>query len=164
MKAKALYTAMFVLGSMWAGLVGCTGGDHDMDSRSKPAKSLYERLGGEAAIAAVTEDFVGRAASNPAVNFTRRGTGQEWSATPENVEHLKKMLVQFLCMATGGPQKYEGRSMKSVHAGMKISSAEFDALAADLAASLDKFNVPRQEKDELMAIAASTKKDIVETP
>lgn len=164
MKTKVLFTAVLFLGSMGLGSVGCTSGDHNMDSRGKPAKSLYERLGGEAAIAAVTEDFVGRAASNPAVNFTRRGTGQEWSATPANVEHLKKMLVQFLCMATGGPQKYEGRSMKSVHAGMKISSAEFDALAADLAASLDKFNVPKREKDELMAIAASTKSDIVEVP
>lgn len=140
-------------------LPGCGNGDMTM---SHAEKSLYERLGGEGAIKAVVDDFVGRAASDPKVNFTRKGTGHEWEATAENVDHLKKMLVQFICMATGGPQKYEGRSMKSAHKGMKISSAEFDALAGDLKASLMKFNVPEKEMNELLTIAASTKKDIAE--
>ena len=126
------------------------------------AKSLYERLGGEAAIKAVVDDFVGRAAANPKVNFTRKGTSAEWSATPENVARLKKHLVQFISMATGGPHKYEGRAMKPVHAGMAITEAEFGALAGDLIASLDMFKVPQKEKDELIAIVGSTKKDIVE--
>lgn len=139
---------------------GCeSGGRRAGDSRPE---SLYVRLGGEPAITAVVADFVERSAANPQVNFTRQGTGYAWEATPANVEHLKKRLVQFICVATGGPQKYEGRDMKTVHAGMKISADEFDALAADLAASLDKFNVPEREKDELLAIAASTKPDIVE--
>ena len=125
-------------------------------------KSLYERLGGEAAITAVVDDFVGRAASDPAVNFTRQGTARPWDATPENVATLKKHLMQFLCMATGGPQTYEGRDMVTVHAGMAITDAEFNAIAADLAASLAAFNVPKKETDELMAIAASTRSQIVE--
>jgi hemoglobin len=65
-------------------------------------------------------------------------------------------------MATGGPNKYEGRAMKPTHAGMGITEAEFRALAGDLIASLDKFKVPQKEKDELITIVASTKKDIVE--
>jgi hemoglobin len=125
-------------------------------------KSLYERLGGETAIAAVVEDFVGRAASDPAVNFVRQGTPKAWDATPENVATLKKHLTQFLCSVTGGPQVYEGRDMITVHAGMQISDAEFNALAGDLQASLVSFNVPQQELDELMTIAASTRGQIVE--
>lgn len=125
-------------------------------------KSLYERLGGARAIHAVVEDFVGRAARNPKVNFTRKGTSVEWSATPENVALLKKHLVQFVSLATGGPKKYEGRDMKAAHKGMEITDAEFDALAADLKATLDKFKVPAREQKELLTIVGSTRKDIVE--
>lgn len=152
---------------------GCKTSDKsDMSSdASKPTmeekstmgeKSLYERLGGEPALTAVVDDFVARTASNPKVNFTRKGTPQEWPATPENVAKLKRRLVTFIAEATGGPKKYDGKDMKSAHAGMQISNAEFDALAGDLAASLDKFKVPAKEKGELMAIAASTRGAMVE--
>lgn len=125
-------------------------------------KSLYDRLGGEAAIKAVVDDFVARAAGDPKVNFTRKGTDVEWQATPDNVAKLKKHLVQLVGMVTGGPQKYEGRSMKEAHQGMKITDAEFDALAADLKATLDKFKVPAREQMELLKIVGSTRGDIVE--
>lgn len=125
-------------------------------------KSLYERLGGEDAIKAVVDDFVGRAAANPKVNFTRKGTPAEWKPTPEGVDHLKQMLVQLVGAVTGGPQKYSGRGMKEVHKGMMITQDEFDALAGDLKASLDKFKVPAKEQEELLKIVASTAPDIVE--
>jgi hemoglobin len=149
---------------------GCKHDDEHMDHKmsssmtkdSMPAKSLYDRLGGEPAVTAVVHDFVGRAASDPKVNFTRKGTAMEWNATPENVAKLERRLVQFIASNTGGPKMYEGRPMKPVHAGMKITSAEFDAAAGDLIASLDKFKVPQREKDELVAVVASTKGDIVE--
>ena len=124
--------------------------------------SLFERLGGEPAITAVVSDFVGRAASDPKVNFTRKGSGMEWQATPENVAHLKKLLVQFISTATGGSQKYEGKNMLEAHRGMKITNAEFDAIAADLKASLDTLKVGQKEQDELLAIVGRTRKDIVQ--
>ena len=138
---------------------------HAKKQAAKPAapaaataeKPLFERLGGEPAITAVVDDFVGRAATNPKVNFLRDG-----KFAKIDVANLKVRLVQFISMATGGPSKYEGRDMKTAHAGMKIKSAEFDALAGDLSASLDKFKVPAKEKGELMTIAASTKPAIVE--
>ena len=132
------------------------------DVSTPKTKSLYERLGGEAAITAVVADFVGRAAADPAVNFTRQGTAKPWDPTPENVALLQKRLVQFISMAAGGPQQYEGKDMKTAHAGMGITSDEFDAIAADLKASLVTFNVPQQEQDELLAAVASTKGQIVE--
>lgn len=143
-------------GLVSSGLAGC-------QSQEKMAeKSLYDRLGGAPAVTAVVDDFVARAASDPKVNFTRRGTGYEWEASAENVAHLKMKLVEFVSMASGGPVKYTGRDMKSAHAGMKISAAEFDALAADLKASLDKFKVPDREERELLAAVEGTRKDIVE--
>jgi hemoglobin len=159
-------------------VAGCENGKSDMKGEMKSSdmkmssstggggmmmqKSLYERLGGEGAITAVVDDFVGRAASDPKVNFTRKGTAYEWEPSEANVMKLKKRLVQFISMATGGPKTYQGRDMKSAHKGMMITSAEFDALAMDLAASLDKFKVPAAEKAELLKIVGSTKGDIVE--
>ena len=125
------------------------------------AASLYERLGGEAAVKAVVDDFVGRAAGNPKVNFTRKGI-KEWEASEANVAKLKTNLVNLIGALTGGPQKYTGKDMKSLHAGMKITTAEFGALAGDLKATLDKFKVPAKEQAELMKIVGSTQGDIVE--
>jgi hemoglobin len=170
MNRRALFTSLSVVvvscGLLFAA-AGCKHDDdrHDSSSPSvKPTtKSLYDRLGGEPALTAVVHDFVGRAAGDPKVNFTRKGIpGHEWDASAANVAKLEKRLVQFIAMATGGPQKYEGKSMKSSHAGMKITEAEFNALAGHLVASLDKFNVPKREKDELMAVVGTTKADIVE--
>lgn len=146
---------------------GCKSESHERktgESKLMDSKSLYERLGGEPAITAVVEDFVGRAAADPKGNFTRKGTSMEWQATPENVAHIKKLLVQFIAKTAGGPQKYEGRDMKSAHKGMKITNAEFNAIAADLKASLDKFKVPAKEQSELLAAVEGTRKDIVEIP
>jgi hemoglobin len=126
------------------------------------SKSLYERLGGEPAIKAVVDDLVARLAADPKVNVTRKGTNKEWSPTPENVAKLKKNFVDYIGQVTGGPQKYTGKSMKEVHAGMQISLAEFEAAAADLKATLDKFHVPAAEQAELFKIVGSTAPDIVE--
>lgn len=128
----------------------------------KPEPVLYERLGGEAAISKVVDDFVARTSVNPAVNFTRKGTPREWQATPENVAVLKKHLIDFIGTATGGPQNYQGRGMKEAHEGMQITDAEFDALAGDLQASLEALGVSDREKSELMTIAGTTRGAIVE--
>ena len=147
-------------GSVLSVLVGCS----DSGMAWGPKKSLYERLGGEKAITAVVDEFVARISDNPKVNITRKGAPKTWDATPANVDHVKRMLVAQICEATGGPQKYTGRDMKSVHTGMRISDAEFDAAGADLVATLNKFNVPKAEQDELMKIIVSTRGDIVEVP
>ena len=122
-------------------------------------KSLYDRIGGQAALTKVVDDFVARAAANPKVNFTRNG---KWMASDANVKQLKVHLINFLGGAFGGPQKYTGRSMKEAHQGMGITQAEFDALAADLKAVLDANKVPATEVGEIMKIAASTAPAIVE--
>ena len=125
-------------------------------------QSLYDRLGGEPAITAVVADFVGRAASDPAVNFTRQGKKRTFDPTPENIEKLKKHLVQFVCSVAGGPQVYEGMDMKEAHEEMEITDAEFDAIAADLKASLDSFSVPEKEENELLAAVGTLRGSIVE--
>ena len=124
--------------------------------------SLYDRLGGEPAIAAVVDTFVALAAADTALNFTRKGTAHEWEATPENVELLKTRLVQFVGQATGGPQAYEGGDMATVHTGMEITDEEFDRLGGHLGAALDAYSVPEAEKQELFAIVETTRSAIVQ--
>jgi len=125
-------------------------------------KSLYERLGGTPAITAVIDEFVARAAADEKVNFFRKGTAREWKPSDAEVATLKKLLVQFVSKNTGGPSRYDGRDMKSVHQGMRITKAEFAALAADLKGALDKFKVGEKEQAELLQVVGSTEKDIVE--
>ena len=78
--------------------------------------------------------------------------------TPE----AEKNLVELISAVSGGPLKYEGRPMKPVHQGMAISDAQFNALAGDLSAVLKKYNVPSKEAGELLAVIATTRKDVVE--
>lgn len=124
-----------------------------------PKKPLWDRLGGEKAVRAVVHDFVAAAAGDPKVNFLRDGA---FKLDAKGVAHLEQLLVELVSATTGGPLKYTGRDMKTAHAGMKITEAEFNALAGHLVATLKKYNVPQAEIDELVGIVASTKKDIVE--
>lgn len=137
--------------------VGCK----SSDAPKSGGKTLYQRLGGEAAITAVVNDFVNNSANDPAVNFTRKGEGKEWNATPENVAKLKRLLVEQIGEATGGPQRYSGRDMKTAHKGMNITDDQFNALATQLTLSLKRFGVKDADSAELIAIVASMRKDIV---
>jgi hemoglobin len=119
-------------------------------------KSLYQRLGGYDAIAAVADDFIGRLASDP--QFTKFFGG----FSTDSKKKLRQHLVNQICQAAGGPCIYTGRSMKDTHAGLGITEKEWDAGGKHLLASLDKFKVPQKEKDEVMAFVATLKKDIVE--
>ena len=90
-----------------------------------------------------------------------RDESATWNSTPQNVATLKKHLVQFLSLASGGPAKYDGGEMKNVHAGMRIANPEFDAVIGDLKASLYKLRIPDKEQKELLAIVESTRPLIV---
>jgi len=119
-------------------------------------KSLYERVGGYNALAAVVDDFVGRLVGDK--QFEKFFIGHSIDSKKRIRQHI---LDQF-CAATGGPCVYTGREMKTSHAGLGITETEWDAAAKHLTASLDKFKVPEKEKGEILAFVTSLKKDIVE--
>jgi len=118
-------------------------------------KTLYDRLGGKAAITAVVDQFVTNVADDKRINA-------RFSTT--DIPRLKKNLADQVCMASGGPCTYSGRDMTTTHAGMKITTADFNALVEDLVASLNKFKVSETEKKDLLGILGPMKKDIVEIP
>jgi hemoglobin len=115
--------------------------------------SLYERLGGLDAITAVVDSFVARCAADDRINrkFER-----------SDIPRLKKMLVDQVCEAAGGPCTYTGRDMRETHDGMGVTAGEFDALVADLVATLDEFDVPKAEQEELLGLLGPMREDIVE--
>ncbi len=116
-------------------------------------KSLYERLGGEAAIKSVVDEFVANVGADDRIN--------KYFANAD-LERLKAHLVNQIGQASGGPQQYTGRDMKTTHTGMGVDDAAFNALVEDLVKALDKFAVPEQEKSELLGILGPMKADIVE--
>ena len=115
-------------------------------------RSLYERLGGKDAITAVVEDFVANVAADKRINARFAKT---------NIPHLKQMLIDQVCQATGGPCTYAGKSMPDAHKGMHITEADFNALVEDLTRSLDKFKVGEREKTELLTALGGMKGQIV---
>lgn len=116
-------------------------------------RSLYDRLGGAEAIVAVVDDFVGRCAADSRINVKFVRT---------DVPRLKAKLVEQVGEATGGPLTYTGRSMQETHDGMGVTAGEFDALVEDLVATLNSFNVPAAEQQELLGILGPLRSDIVE--
>jgi hemoglobin len=123
-------------------------------------KTLYHRLGGKKAIVAVVDQFVGNVAGDKRINGFFAAT----AADPQRLAKFKMNLVDQICMATGGPCKYTGKDMKSAHAGMGVTTGDFNALVEDLSAALDKFKVGEREKGELLGALGSMKSDIVEKP
>jgi len=119
-------------------------------------KSLYRRVGGYDALAAVVDDFVGRLVTDK--QFERFFVGH----SVDSKKRIRQHILDQFCAATGGPCVYTGRDMKTSHMGLGITEAEWDAAAKHLVASLDKFKVPEKEKGELLAFVVSLKKDIVE--
>jgi hemoglobin len=151
---------------------GATGTNKAAQVEGKLA--LFDRLGGESGIAAIFDDFTPRALQDPRVDWQRKGAKKsafsffqksadtaDWQATPGNIAILKRHLVQFIVLATGGPARYGGKEIKSAHAGMRIDNSEFDAVLGDLKASLDRLQIPNKEQKELLSIVESTRPQIV---
>jgi hemoglobin len=115
--------------------------------------SLFERLGGLDAITAVVDSFVARCAGDDRINgkFVRT-----------DIPRLKKMLVDQVCEAAGGPCTYTGRNMRETHDGMAVTDGEFAALVEDLVATLNGFNVPESEQQELLGVLGPMRGEIVE--
>jgi hemoglobin len=124
----------------------------------EPKPSLYERLGGVYSIAAVVDDFIDRIMDNPRLNANPKVDEAHHRVSRAGFKYL---VTEMVCWATGGPQRYTGRSMADSHAHLDITETEWQVFLADFQACLDSFAVPKPEQSELFAIVESTKNDIV---
>jgi len=120
--------------------------------------SLYERLGGIYSIATVVDDFIDRVMNDRRLNANPAVNEAHHKVLPAGFKYLVTEMVGW---ATGGPQKYTGRSMHESHEHLNITPKEWDAFMDDFQQTLDKFSVPAAEQGELKAIVNSTYGDIV---
>jgi hemoglobin len=115
--------------------------------------TLYASLGGEPAIKAVVKDFVEeQVAKDPRINAQFANA---------DIPGLERKLYEQICAAAGGGCRYTGKDMKTAHANMKITEADFNALVEDLVKSLDKFHVKDADKQALLGVLGPMKPDIV---
>jgi len=124
-------------------------------SGAQENKTLYQRLGGYDAVAAVVDDFIGRLIADD--RFAKFFKG----ASDDSKKRIRQHIVDQFCAAAGGPCLYTGREMKTSHQGLGITEDDWSAAAKHLVDSLDKFKVPEKEKGELLGALGPMKKDIV---
>jgi hemoglobin len=120
--------------------------------------SLYDRLGGVYSIATVVDDFIDRIMVDPRLNANPSVNEAHHRVPPAGFKYL---VTEMVCWATGGPQRYTGKSMAESHKDLKITSKEWEAFLDDFQQTLDKFKVPGEEQAELQTIVNSTRSDIV---
>jgi hemoglobin len=127
-----------------------------MATQNQP--NLYERLGGVYSIATVVDDFIDRVMADPRLNANPAVDEAHHKVPPAGFKYL---ATEMVCWASGGPQKYTGRSMADSHRHLNITPQEWEAFMDDFQQTLDKFKVPAAEQAELRAIVQSTYGDIV---
>ncbi len=133
--------------------------------------SLYERLGGAFAIAAVVDHFSDAIVENPIVGQKSANPQlREWHTNNlGRLPGLKFMRTLWVCNVAGGPQQYAATEpgstplgLEEAHRELKISPAEFDEVADELGRMLDFFSLPEQEKGEVLAAFAAHKGEVTE--
>ena len=136
-----------------------------------PEASLYERLGGAFAIAAVVDHFSDAIVQNPIVGQrSKNPTLREWHTNNlGRLPGLKFMRTLWVCNVAGGPMQYAATApgstqlgLEEAHRDLRISSEEFDEVAAELGRTLDFVKVPKKEKDEVLAAFAAHKGEVTE--
>ena len=115
-------------------------------------QSLYERLGGEENIRAIGSDIFDNHTKNPVI-LAR--------FVDSDRDTVVRLVTEFICAGTGGPQEYTGKDMLSAHKGMNISEQEYMAILDDILAALEKNGVGQREIEEFMMIAYSLRGDIL---
>jgi hemoglobin len=126
----------------------------------RPAEkpSLYDRLGGVYSIATVIDDLIDRVMVDRRLNANPLVDEAHHRVPPAGFKYL---VTEMVCWATGGPQKYTGKSMADSHSHLKITGEEWEAFLDDFQQTLDKFKAPAEEQVELKEIVNSTRSDIV---
>jgi hemoglobin len=118
--------------------------------------SLYKRLGGYDAIAAAVDDLLQRLHSDPQLGGYWKGTGSD------SHRRDRQLIVDFMVEAAGGPTFYGGRDMKTSHVGLGINESDREIFMRHAAATLDTFEVPAKERDDVLAFLTSLKGNVIE--
>ncbi len=124
------------------------------DKPAQPAAkdALYRELGGSEGITRVVDLF-----------FQRLNADARINTLFANVDHndLRRLVIEQMCEATGGPCKYTGRSMQEAHSGLNLTNKDFDNFVGDLVAALDDAKVPKPTQKKLLALLSPMRPQVV---
>jgi hemoglobin len=166
---KSVVSAMLLGSAVFFAPLSCQAGNAADNPVQAAEKSLYERLGGVFAIAAVVDHFSDAVVKNPIVGKTSKNPAlREWhTKNLGRLPGLKFMRTLWVCEVTGGPFEYSptkpGKTelgLEEAHRDLKISPEEFDEVAAELGRTLDFLKVPPREKGEVLAAFAAHKNEV----
>jgi hemoglobin len=127
-----------------------------MTSTTPHDQNLYQRLGGYDAIAAATDDLLGRLQADARLKDFWKG------ASVDNRRRARQLIVDYMVEAAGGPAFYSGHDMRRAHAGMRIDDDDWAVFMRHAAATLEHFDVPALEREEVLSFFSSLKDDVVE--
>ena len=165
---RSTVAGLTVVGALVGALLG-TDAAYAQANEPKPEKTLYERLGGVFAIAAVVNHFSDAVVKNPIVGQKSKNPQlREWhTKNLGRLPGLKFMRTLWVCNISGGPFQYTATrpgttllGLEEAHRNLRISPAEFDEVAAELGRTLDVFKVPKREKAEVLAAFAAHKGEV----
>ena len=122
-------------------------------SGQRNAATLYEQLGGREGISVITEEMLIRSADDPRIRD---------DFAEANIVHLHEQLTTHLCALSGGPCVYQGRDMKAAHVGLGLTAADFNALVENLVDAMNERGVPISAQNELVAILAPMRSDVIQ--
>lgn len=137
-------------------LAGQAGGARAQSLAHQDSQSLYKRLGGYDALAAVTDDFIKGIATDKQLSRFFGGVSRD------SQKRIRQLVLDQLCAATGGPCIYIGRSMRASHEGLGITEDDWNIAVRLLTQTLDKFKVPKSDQNDLLKILGTLKADIVD--
>ena len=156
MKARVLAVSLFTV-VLFLGLAMVSSGSRTYAQDVPAEPSLYERLGGFDAIAAVTDDFLARMVNDPGLGRFFEGD------SADSMKRARELTVEFICNKTGGPCFYIGRTMPVTHKGLGITENDWEVAMVHLGDTLDKFQVPAKEQNEVKTFFAGLRTSIVDS-
>lgn len=116
------------------------------------SESYYQALGGKEGIRKIVDDFLPIVLEDPRIKESFKDS---------DMERLSNMLQEQFCQLSGGPCKYSGKDMKTIHEDLKITNAQFNALAEDLQIAMERNGVPTRTQNKLLARLAPMQRQIV---
>lgn len=152
----ASFPAIILALTLIAGLMPASAQQPLAGQAPETGDTLFTRLGGFNAVAAVTDDFLERLASDPQLGRFFVGHGDD------SMRRTRQLVVDFICNATGGPCFYTGRTMEVTHKGMGITAGDWEIAMGHLNGTLDTFQVPSPEREEVVAFIGGLRSGIVD--
>lgn len=142
----------FVIALLLLVLTACAASPPRPPATAKPNDALFRELGGLPAITAVVDRLLAKIDNDLRINLFF-----------EKTDHadLRRLVIDQLCEATGGPCKYTGRSMEEAHSGLRLTDQDFSAFVEDLITAMNELNVPKASQDKLLAVLSPMKPQVV---